>query len=153
MEIFISGSQVCEKKNIFGLGPFQVFVCKSQALLGREKSVPVPSGRRAFWQQEKLFPAKSEAASLPLQVVRGCVLCLGQSVLGEPDATARGHPWDPSPTPWDPLQFPGRQEQIGEKLDILFLSAPICPFNSVFFLRVRNLPSLPFNIFYALGLD
>lgn len=137
MEIFISGSQVCEKKNIFGLGPFQVFACMSQALLGREKSGLVPSGRRAFWQQEKSFPAKSEAASLPLQVVCGYVLCLGQNISGEPGVTARGHPWDtlmPTPAPRDPLQFPGRQEQMGGKLLILFLSTPLCPFNSTCFL-------------------
>lgn len=42
MEIFISGSQVCEKKNMFGLGPFQGLVCMSQGLLGRRKAGPGP---------------------------------------------------------------------------------------------------------------
>lgn len=36
MEIFISGSQVCAKKNTFGLGPFQVCVCMSRVLLERK---------------------------------------------------------------------------------------------------------------------
>lgn len=34
MEIFISGSQVCEKKNIFELGPFQELFAGARLHLG-----------------------------------------------------------------------------------------------------------------------
>lgn len=107
MEIFISGSQVCEKENKSGSGPFQMFVCMSHALLvekGQGWSLPGEglSGRRKSESQPRVrrFPLNCICR------ICGYILCLGQTILEDPDPAAWGHLWDPprpNPHPtWDP---------------------------------------------------
>lgn len=89
MEVFISGSQVCEKKSISGLG-----------------------WKRSGLAEGKVVPSQG-LGSLPSIVsihICGCILCLGQTISEEPDTAAPGtslgynpiphlHQWEPSPAP------------------------------------------------------
>lgn len=128
MEIFISGSQVCEKKNILGLGALRVLVSMSQALLGGGKSGLV-SARRALWQWGKCFPAGDRrfpsTAFAPSEDMSWVWVRASQESQASQPGTSLGYPHPPPDS--GPSPAPIRQDQMGRKLSSYFFHHPSVP--------------------------